>query len=111
MVLKFESLDGKLSEKSVGRWTLNGIPLPLRNFKRVTCFRKYEVSLFHVFFVILSSFLIFPIHWRQSISDALGVVCAVFGAQLGHSEPASTLVPSPFFLVRPCSGHIKLKKC
>jgi hypothetical protein len=31
LVLKFESLDGKLSEKCVGRWTLNGIPLPLRN--------------------------------------------------------------------------------
>jgi hypothetical protein len=32
LVLKFESLDGKLLEKCVGRWTLNGIPLPVRNF-------------------------------------------------------------------------------
>jgi hypothetical protein len=87
-------------------------PLPLRNFKRVTCFHKYEVSLFHVFLVILSSFLIFPIYWRQSISDALGVW---YVQLLVHNWASVNQHPCRyfhlFFLVRPVSGHIKLKKC
>jgi hypothetical protein len=76
-------------------------------FKRVTCFQKYEVSLFHVFFCHYFS------HFLETINQwCLGcVVCAVFAAQLGDGEPAPMLVLFTFFLVRPLNGHIKLKKC